>query len=326
MKSPLRVAVTGGAGQIAYSLLFRIASGEVFGPNQPIDLRILEVPEALESLKGVVMELEDCAYPLLQSVTIGSDPMTLFKDIDWALLIGSKPRGPGMERKELLTENGKIFVAQGKALDQVASKEVKVFVVGNPCNTNALIALRNAPSLPKRNFFAMTRLDQNRAENLLAKRAALPVTEVKHVTIWGNHSSTQVPDFTHATLSGMPAQEVISDRKWLEEDFVSQVQKRGAEVIKARGKSSAASAANAVIDSIKALQTPTPPGEWFSLGVYSEGNAYGIDSDLIYSFPCRSKGEGKWEFVSALPLNEWLTEKMRVSQNELLEEKREVLS
>jgi malate dehydrogenase len=326
MKPLIRVAVTGGAGQIAYSLLFRVASGEVFGQNQPIDLRILEVPEALDALKGVVMELEDCAYPLLHSVTIGSDPKLLFKDVDWALLIGSKPRGPGMERKELLSENGKIFIGQGKALNEVASQDVKVFVVGNPCNTNALIALKNAPRLSKRNFFAMTRLDQNRAENLLAKRAGVPVNEVKHTTIWGNHSSTQVPDFTHATLSGLPASEVIPDKKWLEEDFVAQVQKRGAEVIKARGKSSAASAANAVIDSIKALQMPTPAGDWFSVGVYSEGNPYGIDGDLIYSFPCRSKGEGKWEFVLGLPIGEWLKEKMHVSENELLEEKREVLS
>lgn len=325
MKPLLRIAVTGGAGQIAYSLLFRLASGEVFGYDQPIQLHILEIPEALEALQGVKMELEDCAYPCLKEILIGDDPLKLFKEVDWAILIGAKPRGPGMERNELLLENGKIFVAQGKALDRVAKKQVKVFVVGNPCNTNALIALKNAPTISPNNFFAMTRLDQNRGASLLARRGGVAISDVKHMTIWGNHSSTQVPDFTHATIGGMKVDKVIEDKVWLEQDFVSQVQKRGAEVIKARGKSSAASAANAIIDSIKALITPTFSGEWFSMGVYSKGNPYGIDEDLIYSFPCRSKGDGCWEWVENLSLNEWLKDKMKVSENELQEERKEVL-
>ncbi|MCB1114517.1 MAG: malate dehydrogenase [Chlamydiia bacterium] len=325
MKTPLHVAVTGAGGQIAYNLLFRIGSGEVFGPDQPLVLSLLEIPEAMDVLKGVKMELEDSAFPLLKEIRVDSDPYSAFKDADWALLIGSKPRGPGMERKDLLQENGKIFIEQGKALDAAAKKSVKVFVVGNPCNTNALIALKNAPSIPPKQFFAMTRLDQNRAENLLAQRAGVNVSEVKNVAIWGNHSTTQVPDFTHALIGGVKAQEVIADNNWLENDFVSQVQKRGAEVIKARGKSSAASAANAVIDSIQSLLAKTKPGEWCSLGVYSKGNPYDVNEDLIYSFPCRSKGDGDWEFVADLPVSDWLREKMQLSEKELLEEKKEVL-
>lgn len=322
MKTPIKVAVTGGAGQIAYSLLFRIASGEVFGLDQHISLNILEVSEALKTLEGVKMELEDCAYPLLNEIIIGSDPKLIFKDIDWALLVGAKPRGPGMERKDLLTENGKIFIEQGKALDEVAKKEVKVLVVGNPCNTNALIALKNAPSLSPSNFFAMTRLDENRGMALLAIQAKKQVSTIQHFAIWGNHSSTQVPDFTHTTIEGKPLAEVIKDDSWLKSDFVARVQKRGAEIINARGKSSAASAANAAIDTIKSLLTPAD--DWFSVGVWSEGNPYGIDENLIYSFPCKLKG-GKWEIIKGLDVNDWLRERMKLSEKELVEERGEVL-
>lgn len=324
MKPLIRVAVTGGAGQIAYSLLFRLASGEVFGADQPISLNILEVPDAIKMLEGVKMELEDCAYPLLKEINIGSDPNVLFKEIEWALLVGAKPRGPGMERKDLLTENGKIFIEQGKALDKVAKKTVKVLVVGNPCNTNALIALKNAPSLSPRNFFAMTRLDQNRGAALLSKKSFRQVTDVKHMAIWGNHSSTQVPDYTHALLGGERVLEVIHDESWLKGEFVSLVQKRGAEIIQARGKSSAASAANAAIDTVKSL-LHTEKGDWFSLGVWSEGNPYGIDQNLIYSFPCKLSAKGEWEIVQDLELSDWLKEKMALTEKELVEERKEVL-
>lgn len=325
MKPLLRVAVTGSAGQIAYSLLFRLASGEAFGFDVPLALHLLELPEAEQTLKGVEMELKDAAFPLLKEIHVGSDPKILFRDIDWAILVGAKPRTLGMERGDLLKENGKIFIGQGQALDQVAKKSVKVLVVGNPCNTNALIAAHHAPSLPCNHFFAMTRLDQNRASSLLASKASLPVDGVKNVIIWGNHSSTQVPDAYHATLAGQPALAVIQDEAWLQNTFVSAVQKRGAEVIALRGKSSAASAASAVIDQIRALITPTPMGEWYSLGVYSKGNPYGIDEDLIFSFPCRTTIKGEVEIVPALPLNSWLREKIDLSQKELLEE-REVKS
>lgn len=326
MNKPLiRVAVTGGAGQIAYSLLFRLASGEAFGADQPIALHILEVPEAIKMLEGVKMELEDGAFPLLSEINIGSDPAILFKDIDWALLVGAKPRGPGMERGDLLTENGKIFIEQGKALDKVAKKTVKVIVVGNPCNTNALIALKNAPSLPKENFYAMTRLDQNRGAALLAQKANKPVKSVKNMLIWGNHSSTQVPDFHHAKFDDTHVSEVIKDQNWLENEFVSRVQKRGAEIINTRGKSSAASAANALIDTIRSLITTTPPGEWYSVGVYSDNNRYGIDDNLIFSFPCRTDKQGRREIVQDVELNGWLKEKVALSQKELIEEREIVL-
>ncbi|HEY5259828.1 MAG TPA: malate dehydrogenase, partial [Rhabdochlamydiaceae bacterium] len=265
-----RIAVTGGGGQIAYSILFRIASGEMLGKDEPIALHILEVPEALEALKGVVMELEDCAFPLLKEVVIGSDPKKVFAGVNIAILIGSKPRGPGMERKDLLTDNGKIFIDQGNALGEVAAEDVLIFVVGNPCNTNCLIAMHHAPKIPRDRFFAMTRLDQNRATSFLAKKAHVPVTAVQRAVIWGNHSATQVPDFMHATIHHKPVPEVIQDHKWLKEEFIPMVQKRGAAVIAARGKSSAASAANAVIDSIRSLILPTPEGEWFSVGLSSD--------------------------------------------------------
>jgi len=282
-----RVAVTGGAGQIAYNLLFRIASGELFGAQQPIALHILEVPEAMGFLKGVAMELDDCAFPLLKEVKIGSNPMEIFAGIDYALLIGAKPRGPGMERKDLLAENGKIFIEQGKALDKVAPKALAL-VVGNPCNTNCLIAMQHAPKLGANRFYSMTLLDENRGRMMLAQKAKVLVKEVDHMVIWGNHSSTQVPDFVNARIQGKPALDIIQDRRWCEEQFVPDIQKRGAAVIAARGKSSAASAAHAALYAMKALIFPTPQGAWFSMGMLSDGNPYGVKEGIVFSFPCRS--------------------------------------
>lgn len=316
-----RVAVTGGAGNIAYSLLFRIASGEMLGADQPVALHILEIEPAMQALEGVRMELDDCAFPLLKEVVIGSDPRKVFKDVDFAMLVGAKPRGPGMERGDLLTDNGKIFIGQGQALNDVASRDCKVLVVGNPCNTNCWIAMNHAPNIPRKNFLAMTRLDQNRAQTQLAQKAGVEITSVSNVTIWGNHSATQVPDFAHAKVSGRPAPEVIQDHAWLEGEFVTTVQKRGAAIISARGSSSAASAASAAIDSIKSIVNPTPEGDWFSLAVCSDANPYGIDENLIFSFPCRSKGNGDWEIVGGLEWDRFLSERMEVTKKELLEER-----
>lgn len=316
-----RIVVTGGAGQIAYSLLFRIANGELLGNKQPIALHILEVPDCIAALKGVVMELEDCAFPLLREIHFGSDPYTVFKGAHYVFLVGAKPRGPGMERKDLLNENARIFIEQGKALQDAADPSVLTLVVGNPCNTNCLIALKQAKKLNARQFFAMTRLDQNRAHYLLAKKAQVEISDVRNVAIWGNHSSTQVPDYFHALIRERPVTEVIQDHEWLESSFFSLVQKRGAEVIAARGKSSAASAANAAIDSMKSIVFPTPAGEWFSVGIYSDGNPYGIAPGIVFSFPCRSYGEGKIEIVKGLEINSFLREKISTSEKELLEEK-----
>jgi malate dehydrogenase len=321
MKPLKRIAVTGAGGQIAYSLIFRIATGEMLGFDQPIALHLLEVPQALDALKGVVMELEDCAFPLLREVNIGSDPTEVFKGVNYALLIGARPRGPGMERKDLLGENGKIFIEQGLALNVSAASDVMIFVVGNPCNTNCLIAMHHAPKIPKDRFFAMMRLDQNRASAMLAAKANVAVTEVTRVAVWGNHSATQVPDFVNARIKGKSALDAIHDRKWCEEEFVPLIQKRGAAVIAARGKSSAASAANAVIDSIRSFVQPTPEGDWFSVGLASHGNPYGIKEDLIFSFPCRSKGDGKVEIVKNVPWDPFLKSKIALTEKELLEEK-----
>lgn len=316
-----RIAITGAGGQIAYSLIFRIANGDLLGLNQPIALHLLDVPEAVPSLKGVAMELEDCVSPLLKEVKIGSDAEEVFGGVHYALLVGAKPRGPGMERKDLLSENGKIFVGQGKALNRAASKDVRVLVVGNPCNTNCLILTHHAPDLPKQQFHAMTRLDQNRGVFQLAKKANVSIEDVKNMTIWGNHSSTQVPDFVNAKIKDLCALDVIQDRKWLEEEFVATIQKRGAEVISARGKSSAASAANAIISAIRSIVTPTEKGGLFSSGVYSTGNPYGIESDLFFSFPCRSKGKGDYEIISGLHIDSFLKEKIALTQKELIEER-----
>lgn len=316
-----RVVVTGAAGNIAYSLLFRLAHGEIWGKNQPIALHLLDLPEMEKALEGVKMELDDCAFPLLHEVRLGSDPYTLFQDVDLALLIGAKPRGPGMERKDLLQENGRIFIDQGKALNEVAKPDVKVFVVGNPCNTNCLIALHHAPRLSRRHFFAMTRLDQNRATFQLAQKSQTRIEEVSNVTIWGNHSSTQVPDFFNAKIHGLPVTEVIYDRGWLENDFISTVQKRGAAIINARGKSSAASAAQALIDAIKDVLSPTVGTYWYSMGVYSEDNPYGLDRDLVFSFPCQTQAARQLTIVPQLPLNEFLQTRLKATEKELLEER-----
>ncbi|MEI8329467.1 MAG: malate dehydrogenase [Chlamydiia bacterium] len=316
-----KIAVTGGAGQIAYSILFRIASGDLLGAQQPIALHLLDLPECIEALKGVVMELRDCAFPLLKEIRIGSDPIELFDGVDYAFLIGSKPRGPGMERKDLLTDNGKIFISQGQALDLKASKNALILVVGNPCNTNCLIAASFAQRLSAAQFFCMTRLDQNRAVAFLAEKAGVGVAEVSNVTIWGNHSATQVPDVFHARIKGSPALDVIQDRQWLNDIFIPKVQKRGAEVIQARGKSSAASAANAAIDAMRSLIFPTPTGHWFSMGCVSTANPYGIDQDLFFSFPCTSKGEGKIQVIPGLTIDPFIQDRMRLTEKELQEER-----
>lgn len=316
-----RVLVTGGAGQIAYSLLFPIANGDMLGPNQPIALHVLEIPDALKALEGVKMELEDCAFPLLKEIQIGSDPKKMCAGVHFALLVGAKPRGPGMERGDLLNENGRIFIAQGQGLNDAADPNVKVLVVGNPCNTNCLIAMHHAPRIPRKNFHAMTRLDQNRGSFQLAHKAGVDISEVTNLVIWGNHSSTQVPDYLNARIKGKPAIDVISNKEWFDKEFIPSVQKRGAAIIAARGKSSAASAANAAIDAIKALVTPTPNGQWFSTGVCSDGNTYGIQNNLIFSFPCRSRGDGDYEIVKNVPWDRELQEKIKISEKELLEEK-----
>lgn len=313
-----RIAVTGGAGQIAYSLLFRLASGGLLGNEQPIALHLLEVPDALELLKGVVMELDDCAFPLLKEIKIGSDPHDVFAGADYAFFVGAKPRGLGMERKDLLTDNGKIFIEQGKALDKTGALTL---VVGNPCNTNCLIAMKHAPKLGRDRLYSMTRLDENRGKMMLAQKAKVPITAVNHMIVWGNHSSTQVPDFVNACINGKPALDVIRDRRWCEDQFVPDIQKRGATVIAARGKSSAASAANAALDAMKSLIVPTPEGEWFSMGMLSDGNPYGIKEGIVFSFPCRSKGEGKVEIVKNVPWDDFLKQKISLTEKELLEEK-----
>jgi malate dehydrogenase len=320
-KSPLHLAVTGGAGQLAYQFLFRAASGEVFGHDQPVALRLLEVPEALPALEGVKMELQDCAFPLLHAVTLFSDPRRAFEDADFALLIGAKPRGPGMERKDLLQDNGRIFVEQGKALNDTADQDVKVFVVGNPCNTNCLIAMSHAPRLSRKNFTAMMRLDQNRASALLAEKGGCPVSDVTHMTIWGNHSATQVPDFLHAKIKGKPAETVIKDRKWLETTFIESVQKRGAAIIQARGKSSAASAAQALVAAIQDTLAPTREGHWFSTGMFTESNPYEIGQGLVFSFPCIMTDRQEIKIVEGLEFDPFLEEKLKATEQELTEER-----
>lgn len=319
-----RVAITGAAGQIAYNLLFRIASGEMLGQNQKVALHLLEIPQAENALKGVVMELNDCAYPLLEEVRFGSDPKEVFKEVDIALLVGSKPRGPGMERGDLLKENGKIFIGQGQALNEVASKDVKVFVVGNPCNTNCLICMNSAPNIPRENFHAMTRLDQNRLQYQLANKAGTAIKNVQNTCIWGNHSATQVPDFVNATIDGVPVAQAIDDQAWLESELLTNVQKRGAAIIEARGKSSAASAANALLDEVKSHFTKTPNGQWFSTCVCSDGNPYGIEENLIFSFPCRSEGNGDFKIVADIPWNDFLKSRIQETEKELISEREQV--
>ncbi len=319
MKQPLRVAVTGAAGNISYAMLFRIASGEMLGKDQPVILQLLEITPALDALKGVVMELEDCAFPLLAGIVQTDDANVAFKDADYALLVGARPRGPGMERKDLLEANAAIFSAQGKALNEVASRDVKVLVVGNPANTNALIAQRNAPDLDPRNFTAMTRLDHNRAMAQLAEKTDSTVNDIKNITIWGNHSSTQYPDLTAATVNGKPALELV-DRDWYENTYIPEVQQRGAAIIKARGASSAASAANAAIAHMRTWALGTDENDWVSMGVYSNGE-YGIAEGLIYSFPCTCKN-GDWSIVDGVDVSsEFSKEKMAATEQELSEER-----
>lgn len=321
-RKSVHVAVTGSAGQIGYALLFRIAAGEMFGKDTEVHLRLLELEPAMNALKGVAMELDDCAFPLLKSVVQTSNVNEAFKGADWALLVGSVPRKAGMERGDLLKINGGIFTTQGKALSDNAKPTCKVLVVGNPCNTNALIAKESAKNIPSENFFAMTMLDQNRALTQLAQKAAVDVSDVKNLAIWGNHSATQYPDFYHATIQGKPADQVIKDEAWLKTTFIDTVQKRGAKIIEARGLSSAASAANAVIDTVKNLITPTPSGEYFSVAVASDGS-YGIEKGLIFGFPVRSDGN-KWEIVQGIKHNAFSQEKIEATYKELLSEKEAV--
>ncbi|MDN3448230.1 MULTISPECIES: malate dehydrogenase [Psychrobacter] len=319
MKQPLRVAVTGAAGNISYAMLFRIASGEMLGKDQPVILQLLEITPALDALKGVVMELEDCAFPLLAGIVQTDDANVAFKDIDYALLVGARPRGPGMERKDLLEANAAIFSAQGKALNEVASRDVKVLVVGNPANTNALIAQRNAPDLDPRNFTAMTRLDHNRAMAQLAGKTDSTVNDVKKMIIWGNHSSTQYPDLTACTVNGKPALDLV-DREWYEATYIPEVQQRGAAIIKARGASSAASAANAAIAHMRTWALGTDENDWVSMGVYSNGE-YGIAEGLIYSFPCTCTN-GDWSIVDGVDVSsDFSKEKMAATEQELSEER-----
>src|SRR3982751_1837471 len=287
MKSPIKVAVTGAAGQIGYSLVFRIASGALFGPDQPVALHLIEIPNVLEALNGVVMELHDCAFPLLHSIVPTADLDEGFRDVNWALLVGSVPRKAGMERKDLLGINGKIFVGQGKAIEKNAAADVRILVIGNPCNTNCLIAMNNARSVPSDRWFAMTRLDENRARAQLGQKAGVDITEVSNVTIWGNHSATQYPDAYNAKIKGRSAAAVIGDEPWLKEAFIPGVQQRGAAIIKARGSSSAGSAANAIVDTVRSLTTDTADGDWHSVAVCSDGS-YGVEEGLICSFPVRS--------------------------------------
>ena len=318
-KAPIRVAVTGAAGQIGYSLLFRIASGAVFGPDQPIALNLIEIEPGMKALEGVCMELDDCAFPLLKDIRPTCDLNEGFNGANWSLLVGSVPRKAGMERGDLLGINGKIFTGQGQAIQANAASDARVLVVGNPCNTNCLIAMNNAPDIPCDRWFAMTRLDENRAAAQLAAKAGVQVSEVSNVTIWGNHSATQYPDYYNAKIGGQSASEVISDDTWAHVDFIPTVQQRGAAIIKARGASSAASAANAAIDTVRSLTTPTAEGDWNSVCVASDGS-YGTKEGLITSFPIRSDGE-KWEIVQDVPINEFARGKIDASINELDEER-----
>jgi len=320
MSEVINVAVTGAAGQIGYTLLFCIGSGKAFGPNTKVALRLLEITPALQALEGVIMELEDCAYPLLESIVATDDPKVAFDGIDWALMVGARPRGKGMERGDLIRANGPIFVEQGRALNERASNNVRVVVVGNPANTNALIAASNAPDIPKERFTAMTRLDQNRAYAQLAKKAGVRVTDVSNVTIWGNHSNTQYPDAENAKIKGQPVYDVIDDHDWLRNEFVPTVQKRGAVVIATRGHSSAGSAGNAIGDHVQSFMNKTPEGNWFSAAIPSDGS-YGVDEGLMSSFPLVSDGQGGYSIVQGLKLSDWARPKFDATIDELRRER-----
>jgi malate dehydrogenase len=318
MKTPVHIAVSGAAGQISYSLLFRLASGALFGPEQPIILHLLEIPQAMHVLEGVVMELQDCASPLLYRVETTDDPRVAFRNADYVFLVGARPRGPGMERKDLLEVNAEIFSVQGRALNDVASRKVKVLVTGNPANTNALIAMKNAPELGPENFSSMSRLDHNRAVSLLAEKCGVLTTDVKNMTVWGNHSTTQYPDLHHAKVKGQDALSLV-EREWFVNDFITTVQQRGATVIKARGLSSAASAANAAIDQMRNWALDTPEGDWVSMGILSDGS-YAIEKDLMYSFPV-TVTNGEVSIVKGLDINEFSMQRMKLSEAELKEER-----
>jgi malate dehydrogenase len=324
MTTPVHVTVTGAAGQIGYQLLFRIASGQLLGSETPIVLRLLEIEPAMKALEGVVMELDDCAFPLLIDVETTSDLDTAFTNTSWALLVGSVPRKAGMERSDLLNINGGIFKPQGRAIAANAARDVRVLVVGNPCNTNCLIARSNAPEIPADRWFAMTRLDQNRAESQIAKKAGVGVKDVKNLAIWGNHSSTQFPDFTNATIDGKPVEAAVDDQAWLEGDFISTVQKRGAAVIEARGASSAASAANAAIDTVAGLITPTAHDDCVSVAVTSDGKHYNIPAGLTFGFPIQADGNGSWKVKEGFTLGDFAKEKIKLTTEELLGERDDV--
>src|SRR5690554_4310269 len=320
MKQPVKVAVTGAAGQIGYALLFRIAAGDMLGKDQPISLQLLEITPAMKALEGVMMELADCAFPLLHGVKASDDAGEAFDGADYALLVGSRPRGPGMERKDLLQANGAIFTTQGRALNEHAARDVKVLVVGNPANTNCLIAMRNAPDLDPSQFSAMTRLDHNRALSQLAKKVGAKVADVKRMIIWGNHSSTQVPDLSHATVAGRRAVELV-DEAWVSEAFIPTVQKRGAAIIEARGASSAASAANAAIDHMRDWALGTPEGDWVSMAIPTEGSgAYGVEGDVVYSYPVTVR-DGHVKVVEGLDVSDAVRARMKATGQELLEER-----
>lgn len=321
MKQPMRVAITGAAGQIGYSLLFRVASGEMLGKDQPVILQLLEIPDekAQKALKGVIMELDDCAFQLLQSVVPTADPKIAFKDVDVALLVGARPRGPGMERKDLLEANGKIFSPQGQALSEVAKRDVKVLVVGNPANTNCLIAMKNARELKPSNFTAMMRLDHNRSLSQVAQKIGKPVASVRKMTVWGNHSATQYPDLFHAEADGQKVWPMINDQNWLEKDFIPTIQKRGAAIIDARGLSSAASAASAAMDHVRNWVYGTPDGDWVSMGIPSDGS-YGIAEGVIYGYPATCRN-GRYEIVKGLELSEFSKSRIQATLKELHEER-----
>ncbi len=322
-KNPIHVTVTGAAGQIGYALLFRIASGALFGPDQPVVLRLLEIEPGMKALEGVVMELDDCAFPLVSDIVTTTNLDTAFDGTSWALLVGSIPRKAGMERGDLLTVNGGIFGPQGQAIANNAASDVRVLVVGNPCNTNCLIARSNAPEVPADRWFAMTRLDENRAKSQLAQKAGVPVASVTNLAIWGNHSATQFPDFANARIDGRPATEVIADQEWLQGDFISTVQKRGAAIIEARGLSSAASAANAAIDSVAAVHNGTVGDDWTSLAVVSNGE-YGVPQGLQFGFPVRTNGSGGWTVVEGLTRDEFAAHRIRITTEELEGERNDV--
>lgn len=321
MKNPVRVAITGGAGNIGYAMAFRIAAGDMLGPDQPVILHLLEITPALPALQGVVMELNDCAFPLLAGVLATDDVNVGFKDVDFAMLVGARPRGPGMERKDLLTANGAIFGPQGKALNDHAARDVKVLVVGNPANTNALIAAANAPDLNPRQFTAMTRLDHNRGLSQLAEKTDCHVNDIKKIIIWGNHSATQYPDIRECLIKGKPATDSV-EQTWYRDDFIPTVQQRGAAIIKARGASSAASAASSAIDHMRDWALGSPDGDWVSMAVPADGS-YGINEGVIYSFPCTCK-DGNYEIVQNIPIDEFSREKMQITEQELREERANV--